>query len=218
MHFCITGGSRGLGEALAAHILLNNHAVTVVDKVKPSMHCAFIQHDFKERFKRRIYCDVLILNHATFHGFKSFQSISPLQAQEYMQINVHSHLDLLKTCTYKKVVYINSVLSIAAFPNTSMYCACKSFMHALLESFRREGCSVLAVYPYKIDTPLFQRVRSPYTLKRGYVAKRVYEAVLRGDTHLYLPWVFRYSYVYALLPTFLQDWVARILYYWMVRK
>lgn len=218
MHFCITGGSRGLGEALAKHILLNNHRVTIIDRVKPTVACRFIHHDFATDLHASVSCDVLIVNHATFDGFIPFKNRSSKEVKEYLQVNLLSQIDLIKSCRYNKLVYINSVLSIASFPNISMYSACKAFMHSFLESVRKEGTSILSVYPYKIDTDLFKDVRSPYVLKKKKISKEIYNSIIKNDTHLYLPGIFRCAYIYMLLPFFVQNWLAKIIYYFAVKE
>lgn len=218
MHFCVTGGSQGLGRALSACILLNNHRLTVIDRVETDLKCTFIKHDFKEYLPYSVSCDVLVICHATFDGFTPFSRCSDEYFKTYLQINLLSQIDLIKRSTYKKLVYINSVLSIAAIPNVSLYTASKAFMHSFLESVRREGVSLLLVYPYKIDTDLFRSVRSPYVLKKTHISVQIYNAILRGDTHLYLPSIFRYAYVFSLLPVFVQDLIVRLIRYAMIKE
>ncbi|KAI5190983.1 hypothetical protein NEMIN01_1316 [Nematocida minor] len=216
MHFCITGGSKGLGRALAIYILLNNHRVTIIDRVSSDLDCDFIKHDFAENLPFSISCDVLVVCHATFDGFRPFGSYSQGYISRYLQINLLSQIDLIKNSKYKKVVYINSVLSIAPLPNISLYSACKGFMHNFLESVRRENTPVLTVYPYKIDTDLFECVKSPYVLEKKIISREIFNSIIKGDTHLYLPSIFKYAYIYALFPLFIQNYIVRFINYTMI--
>ncbi|KAI5192174.1 hypothetical protein NECID01_1829 [Nematocida sp. AWRm77] len=219
MHICITGGSFGLGEALAKTFSSNGHSVTVIDKEKNrTLKCTFIKHNFKHAFRERIVCDVLIVNHATFGGFAPFHAHSAEYVNEYLKTNLSSYLDLILLSTYRRLVFINSVLSMAAFPNASLYCACKSFMKAFLESLQREGKNILIVYPFKINTSLFSEVKDTYTLDRYTVAREVYTASLAQSTSLYIPWIFRLSPLLSLLPSPLQNFLIRMTYACLVRK
>lgn len=218
MHFCITGGSKGLGRALSLCVLLNNHKLTIIDKADTDLKCSFIKHDFSEYLPSPVSCDVLIICHATFDGFAPFSAHPREYFKKYLQINLLSQIDLIKRSRYKKLVYINSVLSIAPVPNASLYTASKSFMHSFLESLRREGVPLLLVYPYKIDTDLFKSVRSPYVLKKKQISAQIFDAIVRGHTHLYLPSIFRYAYIFSLFPTFLQDILMRLISYAMVEE
>lgn len=217
MQVYITGGSFGLGEALTRTFARRGHQVTVIDKEENNqLSCVFIQHDFKRRFRQRLSCDVLVVNHASFDGFAPFASHSPEYLSEYLAINLRSYLELILRARYRRLVFINSVLSMAAFPNTALYCACKSFMRSLLESLQREGQSVLVVYPFKINTPLFRGVRDVYTLDRHAVAERVYAATLSRASSLYLPYLFRFACLFSLLPGSVQCWLVRLVYAWLV--
>ncbi|EHY65710.1 hypothetical protein NERG_01317 [Nematocida ausubeli] len=218
MHFCITGGSKGLGEALSKYVLLMNHELTIIDKVRPSVKCRYIYHDFVRKLHVPIVCDVLVINHATFNGFTEFLREKKESVDEYLHINLLSHIQLIMHCKYSRLVYINSVLSIAPFPHASLYCASKGFMHNFLESLRRENMNILSVYPYKIDTEMFKEVWSPFALKRDVICRDIYKSIISNDTHLYLPGIFKYAYLYTMLPSFAQDWLVAIFYYIMVRR
>jgi len=219
MQICITGGSYGLGEALARTGEALGHSVTVIDKKRnPGLKCAYIHHDFKNKIEKAVACDLLIINHATFDGFSSFSSMSSSYVEEYLQINLFSHIEVLLKFRYAKAVFINSVLSITSFPNVSLYSASKSFMKRFLETIQREGAHVLIVYPFKINTSLFGSVKDFYTLDRYDVAKEVYRAVESGKKTLYLPRIFRLSYFFALFPEAVQDWIIALVYRLLVRK
>lgn len=219
MHVCITGGSSGLGEALARVFLLKEWKVSVIDRKRnTSLSCSFIHHDFSYSFSRAVECDLLVLNHATFDGFVSFSSTSEEYIDSYLSINLISHLHLLKHIRFKRLIYINSVLSCAAFPGAALYSSCKSFMHSFLSSLRREGLPVLSVYPYKIDTQLFSSVRSPYVLSKEEVALSIYSAYLSNRSTLYAPAVFRLSFLLGLLPLFVQDLLISFISYLLVRE
>ncbi|OAG32880.1 hypothetical protein NEIG_01759 [Nematocida sp. ERTm5] len=215
MHFCITGGSHGLGKSLSIHLLLNNHKVTIIDKDTPSVKCTYIHHDFTEYLTIPVHCDVLVINHATFNGFIPFSNNTQEYVDDYLMINLLSHIHLIKHCKYSKLVHINSVLSIVSFPNVSLYSASKGFMHSFIESIRREGVPVLSVYPYKINTSLFKDVHSPYVLDKDKISKSIYTSIIHNHTHLYLPRIFKYSYIYTVLPFFIQNWIISLLYYAM---
>ncbi|KAI5171028.1 hypothetical protein NEFER03_0430 [Nematocida sp. LUAm3] len=205
MHVCITGGSDGLGKELSKCFLSHQWRVTVIDRKPPKLFSTYIHHDFSSPLPTRISCDILIVNHAYFHGFLPFSDIKYVEVERYLNTHITSVVHLVKTSNYSKLVYINSVLSITAFPNTSLYSSAKAFMHTFLHALRREGLPVLIVYPYKLNTSLFSSVRSPYTLSVKDTASAIYHASLSNRSTIYIPWIFRISYILSILPLFLQD-------------
>ncbi|KAI5187236.1 hypothetical protein NEHOM01_2032 [Nematocida homosporus] len=216
MHVCITGGASGLGESLAILFKNKDWQVTIIDRNKPKhpklSACTYINHDFSSVKPLKITCDILILNHATFDGFTPFTSLTTNYVNQYIQINLSAHLQMIQNSQFNRLVYINSVLSIASFPNVALYSATKAFMHTFLNSLRREGLNILTVYPYKIDTPLFATVRTPFVLSTHQTATAIYQAIINKQATLYLPSIFRLSYLLALLPHRLQNWLHSLIY------
>lgn len=215
----MTGGSKGLGAALVRHLLGKGHQVTSIDRQKRDEGAEeYLYHDFKFAFTRCLSFDVLILNHATFDGFVPFKEISDEAVTEYLQVNLLSHLQLIRVISHKQLVFVNSVLSIVAFPGASLYSASKSFMHSFLETIRREGTNVLVVYPYKINTMLFSEVRSIYMLDTDQVARSITEKIEKKEKELYLPWVFAYAWLVRMLPLRVLDMLVWLVYAVMIKK
>lgn len=80
--------------------------------------------------------------------------------------NLNIHLLILKATNYKKVAFICSFLSMTDLPNNSIYCSCKSFISTFNESLRREGKESYIIYPYKVNTDLFKKVKDFFTLDK----------------------------------------------------
>ncbi|KAI5179655.1 hypothetical protein NEOKW01_0118 [Nematocida sp. AWRm80] len=219
MLFCVTGGSSGLGYSLSQIIVSKKHSLIVIDKVSSDLPCTFIKHDFKYKFTKKIHCDILVLNHCYFDGFSKYSNLSPEYTQEYINANITANLDILLLFKYSKVVYISSVLSFVTFPNILLYSSIKSFMSSVINTLRLEGTSVLIVYPYKINTTLFNSVNSIYTINKDILALEIYNGILSNRTEIYSPWVFRYIvFVFSLLPLIVQDSIIKILYRLTVNK
>lgn len=207
---CITGGARGLGRSLAIRFIQMNYDVTLIDKEAPDPEikdkCRFVPHDFSfPEAGPEVRCDILILNHATFDGVASFKEQDADAVRRYININLLSHVLLLKRAEFKKVVFVNTVLSIAPFPCFSLYCSAKAFMRALIGALRREGVETLSVFPYKFNTPLFADVRDFMCMDVDYVADAIVDALERRCQTVYIPWIFRLSFIIELLPLCIQD-------------
>lgn len=218
-HACVTGGSSGVGYEIVRVLLRESWQVTVIDKKEcKDSRCVYIKHNFCYPLKQTIKCDLLVISHATFEGFKCFKEHSKEEIDKYIEVNLLSQVSLIRSFTFTHLVYMNSVLAFASFPGVSLYSGCKGFMHSLCGSLRREGVHVLTVYAYKINTPLFKSVRAPFVLSKEKVAEEVYRSFTRKDSFLYIPSVFRLSFLFSLLPLCVQDFLIRGIYKAMVYK
>lgn len=209
---CITGGSSGLGRSLARLFAAEGYTVLVVDRKEPSTKCKFVQHNFTNpSLPVRVRCNVLILNHATFDGMERFADVEAERVEEYLRINLLSNVVLLKECRYKKVVFISSVLSLVQLPYVSLYSATKAFHSAMLLALGREGAETLVVYSFKFSTPLFSEVRDYLTMDVEAVGRRVFRGILGNEAVIYIPWIFRLSYLVHLLPLCLQNMIISLI-------
>lgn len=222
MRVCVTGGARGLGWCVVQRLAKKGYAVTIVDKAEPESlppGCKLVLHDF-ERLEGmpEVECDVLVLNHATFDGLCPFRCIPPQELARYVNINLVSHLLLIRTASFKKLVFVNSVLAIAPFPEVSLYCSTKAFMRSLLSALRREGVAVQEVFPYKFSTRLFPEVRDFCCMDVDYVAQRVVSLIESKRQRVYIPFIFRAAVLLELLPLCIQDLLVKTVSLLMFRR
>jgi short-subunit dehydrogenase len=211
----LTGGSRGLGLELMKELIKRGATVHAVARSEqPFEHPSVIYHRLdlsREKPEINIAFDVVISNLGTSPGNKTFDEMTYGEITEMLDLNVGLHLWLLKHIRYGKFVFVNSVLSIQGLPEYSMYCASKAFIHVLNQSLRREGKDTTIIYPYKINTALFKETRDFWILEAGHVAKRLLDDIERGTKEDYVPYIFAFAgFVLAMLPTFLQDLLAKI--------
>ncbi|KAL7344855.1 short chain dehydrogenase [Encephalitozoon intestinalis] len=213
---CVTGGSRGLGLEITKELAKKGCYVHVFGRSpQPFSHknVKYYQMDLlKERPAIAIPFDIVISNLGTSVGNKGFDEMEYKEVTDMLKLNVELHLWLLKNISYKKFVFVNSILSQQGLPGYSMYCASKSFIHTLNQSLRREGKDTIIIYPYKINTSLFSEIKDIWTLDANYVAQRLLRDIENGTREDFIPWIFKpITLLSKMIPMFLQDILSRFL-------
>lgn len=180
--YIVTGVSRGLGEAIVYELLERNEEVIGIGRHHQINHpnFSFITCDLSNRTDvvnlhiPKLAGKVTLINNAGILGeIKQLSSQDELVLGKVMEVNVISPIQLLQkvyACVEDKndfsVVNISSGAANRAIPSWASYCASKSALNMLTETFYLEEIEkgnspkVYAVAPGVIDTDMQQQIRS----------------------------------------------------------
>ncbi|ORD99423.1 BZRD [Hepatospora eriocheir] len=133
----ITGGSKGIGKEIVEMLLRSNAKVYSISRTTSGiknvrfteilMDLTDIKTKSLDLLKdwKEIEFDVLINNVGSNPGMKKFEEHSMEDIEKHLFLNVTVNLFTMKLFKFKKVVFINSVLSMTGVPLNSIYCASK---------------------------------------------------------------------------------------------
>jgi len=133
MRVLITGGSRGIGQAITKEFEKHGHVVyrptrEDIDLTK-SVSLKFIEFD-------------IIINNA---GINPLKSVTDISDDDVMRVNYLAPLSIIQQClpfmikqNYGRIVNIGSIWIDTAKPNRLAYSASKSALHALTKAVTAE--------------------------------------------------------------------------------
>jgi len=171
----ITGGSSGIGKAIAKRFLNEGAKVVIFDMVKPDYDVDFYQVDvsneeqIKKAFEKIEDLDIVV-NNAGIYFQASVEETSEEQLDKIIGVNFKGAyliskyaLPLIKK-SKGNVINISSVVGIIPDPTSPAYCSTKAALIMLTKCMAREygvkGVKVNAILPGPIDTPLLRRFLS----------------------------------------------------------
>ena len=165
MRVLVTGGSRGLGEAIVNEFSKNGHIV-----YRPTRED--IDLTGKVSLKLTNF-DAVICN----AGINPIKPITEISDEEVMRVNYTSHLEIVQQCLpfmakqgFGRIVNIGSVWIDIAKPGRLAYSASKSALHALTRAitaeYASEGVIANTVSPGFILTDLTKQNNTPEDIKR----------------------------------------------------
>jgi len=181
----ITGGSNGIGKAIAQRFLNEGAKVIVFDIVKPDYDVDFYEVDItneekiKKVFQKIKHLDIVV-NNAGIYFQASVEETSEEQLDKIIDVNfkgaylISKHaLPLIKE-RKGNIINISSVVGIIPDPTAPAYSSTKAALVMLTKCMAREygadGIRVNAILPGPIDTPLLRRVLSSEELIQKYAA------------------------------------------------
>lgn len=181
----ITGGSNGIGKAIAQRFLDEGAKVIIFDIVKPDYDVDFYQVDItkEEEIKKALEeignLDITV-NNAGIYFQASVEETSKEQLDKMIDVNfkgaylISKHALPLIRENKGNIINISSVVGIIPDPTSPAYCATKAALIMLTKCMARkygaEGIRVNAILPGPIDTPLLRRVLSSEELIQKYAA------------------------------------------------
>jgi len=176
----ITGGSSGIGKAVASLFIKNNSKVIILarnkenlEKTAKELNCDFYQCDvsnykqvknvfnkIKEHYKK---IDILV-NNAGFGIHKNFLDQTIKEIEEQMKVNYFGTVYCIKESINameknSHIVNVSSIVGLAGFPKSSAYSAAKFALIGLSESLyydlKEKGINISIICPGGTKTNFF---------------------------------------------------------------
>ncbi len=152
----ITGGGSGLGKEIGMHLFKNGYKVYVIDRLKKNeidseylkkikkyyeYDLANIKEILNHLIEDNVKIDILI-NNASIRLFKNFIDFTDSEIQNYINVNLISHLKLTRYAIQSsencKIIWISSRAGFYGYSTGSMYCASKAFILRISEALSKE--------------------------------------------------------------------------------
>lgn len=219
---CISGGSRGIGFEIVKVLLEKDCIVHSISRTRPDIvHENLICHEadlYHSIPKLSDTFDIVIMNVGVNPGSKPFDDITEDEMDRTVFLNLSVHLKMAKRLKYKKIVFINSILSFSGLPNNSLYCASKAFIYAFNQSLRREGKDTYIVHPYKVNTKLFSEIKDFCTIEKARLARAIVSDIENSVKTRTVPCVFALALLMdAILPICVTDLILRTAVRWFTK-
>ncbi len=171
----VTGGSKGIGKAIAQRFIKEGANVIVFDLEKPDYNVGFHQVDIsnhkqiEKAFHQIKQLDILV-NNAGIYFKVSVEQMAKEQLDKIININFKGAFLMCKYALplIKKskgnVINISSGLGVVPEPESPAYCSTKAAIIMLTKCMAQEyaglGVRVNVILPGPIDTPLLRNAFS----------------------------------------------------------
>ena len=180
--YIVTGSSSGIGKSIS-EILLNKGAIVIgisskVDKSKSKnfFHYKIDLSDYMESYNGilKVIQDNKnidgIISNAGNGVFQSLENFSPVQIQQFVNLNLISHIMVTRALLphFKKnksgnIIFIGSESALKGKKFGSLYSACKFGLRGFSQSVREEGLNnnlkVSIINPGMVKTPFFKKLK-----------------------------------------------------------
>ncbi len=181
----VTGGSNGIGKAIAQRFLNEGAKVIIFDIVKPNYDADFYQVDvsneeqIKKAFQKIKHLDIVV-NNAGIYFQASVEKTSKEQLDKIIDVNFKGAYLISKYAlplvrkNKGNIINISSAIGIAPEPGSPAYCSSKAAIimltKCMAQEYASEGVRVNVILPGPIDTPLLRRVLFSEELIQKYAA------------------------------------------------
>jgi 3-oxoacyl-[acyl-carrier protein] reductase len=176
----VTGGSRGIGKAIAVQLMLSGADVWIWDADPLPLdgaHCQTVDvtkaHQIKDALAavtaedRRI--DIVINNAGYLGSYRGFEAFDPTEWQRIVGVNLmgvfevtHQVLPIMRKARSGRIVNMGSLAGKEGLPNLAAYSAASAGVIAFTKALSREvsdtDIRVNCVAPGPIDTELIRRL------------------------------------------------------------
>ena len=208
----VTGASTGLGKSISIKLALHGFKIILASRNEKKLNDVhkvisgsggesqvIVTDVSNEKDIKNLYSKVdinkvdVVINNAGFGVFNKIHEITSDEWDEQMNTNLRGSFLMSRYIAKSmierktgKLVFINSVAGINAYPYSSAYVASKfglrGFTSSLREELREHNIKVISVHPGAIDTPFWNNVNVDFPkdemLKSDDVAESVVHAVL----------------------------------------
>lgn len=180
----ITGGSKGIGKAIAQRFLKEGAKVIVFDIEKPDYEANFYEVDVrKEEQIKKAFEEIkdldIVVNNAGIYFQASVEETSKEQLDKIIDVNfkgvylISKYALPLVRKSKGNIINIASIVGIVPEPGSAAYCSTKAAIIMLTKSmaqeYAAEGIRVNAILPGPIDTPLLKQLLSSEEAMQEYV-------------------------------------------------
>jgi NAD(P)-dependent dehydrogenase (short-subunit alcohol dehydrogenase family) len=180
----ITGGSKGIGKAIAQRFLKEGAKVIVFDVEKPDYEANFYEVDVrKEEQIKKAFEEIkdldIVINNAGIYFQASVEETSNEQLDKIIDVNlkgvylISKHALPLVRKNKGNIINISSIVGIVPEPGSAAYCSTKAAIVMLTKCMAQEhaaeGVRVNAILPGPIDTPLLRQLLSSEEARQEYV-------------------------------------------------
>ncbi len=171
----VTGGSKGIGRAIAQRFIREGAKVIVFDIEKPNYGVEFYQVDIsKEEQIEKAFGQIkqldILVNNAGVYFQVSVEETSKEQLDKIVDINLKGtylmakHAVPLIKKTKGNIINISSGIGVAPEPESPAYCSTKAAIimltKCMAQEYASEGVRVNVILPGPIDTSLLRNVFS----------------------------------------------------------
>jgi NAD(P)-dependent dehydrogenase (short-subunit alcohol dehydrogenase family) len=180
----ITGGSKGIGKAIAQRFLKEGAKVIVFDIEKPDYEANFYEVDVrKEEQIKKAFEEIkdldIVINNAGIYFQASVEETSKEQLDKIIDVNfkgvylISKYALPLVRKSKGNIINIASIVGIVPESGSAAYCSTKAAIIMLTKSmaqeYAAEGIRVNAILPGPIDTPLLKQLLSSEEAMQEYV-------------------------------------------------
>jgi len=171
----ITGGSNGIGKAIAQRFLDEGAKVIIFDIEKPDYDVDFYEVDIsneeqiKEAFEKIKNLDIIV-NNAGIYFQASVEETPKEQLDKIIDVNFKGAYLISKYAlplirkNKGNIINISSAFGIVPEPGSPAYCSTKAAIimltKCMAQEYASEGVRINAILPGPIDTPLLRRFLS----------------------------------------------------------
>ena len=168
----ITGGSQGIGKAIAQRFLNEGARVIIFDIEKPDYKVDFFQVDvsneeqIKKAFEGIKHLDIVV-NNAGIYFQASVEETSKEALDKIIDVNFKGAYLISKYAlplirkSKGNIINISSAIGIVPEPGSPAYCSTKAAVvmltKCMAQEYAAEGVRVNAILPGPIDTSLLRR-------------------------------------------------------------
>lgn len=186
MEALVTGGTSGIGKAIAIALAEAGYRVTAIGRQKPELEALHrshgingvaldvTQHEEVRRALAGLEPDVLVNNAGMLPPLTHFCDMDPADMERAISVNLTSVMQMTRLIApimrargKGHVFFTGSTAGHAPFPNLAAYCATKAAVGAFAQALRLDmaphGVRVTEIVAGRVETGLYKEIVSAET-------------------------------------------------------
>ncbi len=207
----VTGASTGIGKYISIELAKKEYIVVLIsrsiDKLKSvkkiidknGHDCIIIESDISKKssiekiFKKiKLLNNIdILINNAGLGIFNKIENISNSEWDVQMNTNLKGSfmmtkniIPLMKKNNNGKIVFVNSVAGLKAYPYSSAYVASKfglrGFASSIREELRKDNIRVISIHPGAIDTPFWDEIKGDFPREKMLSSKDISKSIVNS--------------------------------------